>query len=482
MSGVSAYVPKNMAAEFLGTFLLVFAVGCHTLNGALNTTFTGLSVGATLMVLVYALGPVSGAHLNPAVTLSTAITGKKPWGEALVYMAIQLAATFFSSMLVWLLFGVGHVTFGPKMEALPMLMVFGVEMLYTFMLCLVVLSTACVKQANTYFGMAIGFVVVAAAYAVGWISGACLNPAVSLGVNLSSYLSDYYFGWFLFYWAAEFTGAALASLAFFALRPGEFEGESEGKAPGDVSLTVKCMAECIGTFFLVLTVGLNVVQGPSNPAAVVSIAAALMAMIYALGPVSGAHLNPAVTVAITIRSKDFGAGSAFSYIGAQLVGAAMAGLSYYLLSTFQSFPLGNADGYPLTKWPMVDSWMGVGIAEFIFTFVLCYVVLATATASNAVNDMFGLCIGFSVIVGGYAIGPISGGSLNPAVSFAIDFTHLVANAVNGEFHERFWHCFVYAFFECLAGAAAALVFCVTHPEDIAGYSNVKDEVAETKYV
>ena len=68
-----------------------------------------------------------------------------------------------------------------------------------------------------------------------------------------------------------------------------------------MGLGVKCVAECIGTFFLVLTVGLNVVQGTTNSAAVLSIAAELVAMIYALGPVSGAHLNPAVTVAVGIR-------------------------------------------------------------------------------------------------------------------------------------------------------------------------------------
>jgi len=390
-------VPKHMAAEFLGTFLLVFAVGCHTLNGALDTAFTGLSVGSTLMVLVYALGPVSGAHLNPAVSFATAIAGKKSWPEALVYMAIQLAATFFASLLVWVLFGVGHVTFGPKLEPLPMMVVFGVEMLYTFMLVLVVLSCACVREPNSYYGLAIGFVVVSAAYAGGWVSGACLNPAVSLGLNLSSLLSDYYFGWFAFYWAAELAGAGLAALAFYVIRPAEFE-EDSSKSPGDVGLGVKCVAECIGTFFLVLTVGLNVVQGTTNSAAVLSIAAELVAMIYALGPVSGAHLNPAVTVAVGIRSSSFGVGSAVAYMGAQLVGGLVAGLAYFLLSTFQSFPLGSADGYPLTNWPIVDSWFGVAIAEFVFTFILCYVVLATATAPMAAKDMFGLAIGFSVRV------------------------------------------------------------------------------------
>ena len=68
--------------------------------------------------------PITDLWEFRAVTLSTAIVGKKPWGEAFVYMAIQLAGTFFASMLVWLLFGVGHVTFGPTFEAVPMLTVY----------------------------------------------------------------------------------------------------------------------------------------------------------------------------------------------------------------------------------------------------------------------------------------------------------------------------------------------------------------------
>jgi glycerol uptake facilitator-like aquaporin len=69
-----------------------------------------------------------------------------------------------------------------------------------------------------------------------------LNPAVSLGLNMSSYLSDYYFGWFAFYWAAEMAGAALAALAFSVLRPAESE-EGSSKSPGDVGLGVKVISQ-----------------------------------------------------------------------------------------------------------------------------------------------------------------------------------------------------------------------------------------------
>merc|ERR1719271_1497846 len=158
------------------------------------------------------------------------------------------------------------------------------EVAYTFMLCFVVLRAA-VSQMNPanneYFGLAIGFVIVAGGYAAGWISGGAFNPAVAIGLDVAS--AGLGFGYCALYTVFEFLGAALAVAAH------NFVDDKPGHSGA------KALSEFLGTFFLVLTVGLNVTGG--SPAPALSIGASLMCMIYALGSVSGAHFNPAVTLA-----------------------------------------------------------------------------------------------------------------------------------------------------------------------------------------
>jgi len=469
---------KQLLSEFLGTFLLVFTVSCHVLNEAPDTTFVALSIASVLMITVYAMGPVSGANFNPAVTLAITLSKKKEWTECLHYVISQLAGALCASVMACLLWGNGEVHFGPPFDVIAMLSVFLVEAFYTAMLCFVVLSTACVEKSNQYFGLAIGFVIVAGGSAGGWVSGGAFNPAVALGINMSAFFHSLHMGWFVFYWAAECIGACIAAALFAFLRPGEFEGDAKGQDPGEVELGKKLVAEALGTCVLVVTVGLNVLKPAeaANPDAILSIAASLLCMVYALGPVSGAHLNPAVTVAVALRKgpEAFPSATALAYIAAQLGGGIFAGLAYFTMSAFHSFPLGHPDGYPVVDWPLSGSWFGVALAEFTFTFLLAYVVLATATVSTpAAGDMFGLAIGFAVVAGAYAISPISGGSLNPAVSVAIDLTHLMGFAINNaSFHSRFWHCAVYSAFELLGGVLAAVVFSATHPEE--GYTAIEE--------
>merc|ERR1719453_1248639 len=157
------------------------------------------------------------------------------------------------------------------------------EFLYTFMLCFVVLNVACSKMhagKNQFYGLAIGFVVVAGGYGAGHISGGCFNPAVAIGIDVSS--AGLGFGWCLVYTIFEFIGAALAAVLFQVCRPEEKDEEAE---PGNYEIASKVLSEFLGTYFLVLTVG--------SKAPVFSIAASLMCMIFALGTCSGAHFNPA---------------------------------------------------------------------------------------------------------------------------------------------------------------------------------------------
>merc|ERR1719473_2035613 len=191
------------------------------------------------------------------------------------------------------------------------------EVLYTFMLCFVVLNvaTAAKNAGNQFFGLAIGFVIIAGGYAAGNISGGAFNPAVALGIDVSS--AGMGFGWGFAYAGYELLGAVLAAGLFRVVRPDEFGGDE------NYSLGTKLVSEFLGTFFLVLTVGLNVLG--KSPAPVFSIGSALMCMIYALGNCSGAHFNPAVTLAIICSGRNkCPVSEGIAYMFAQITGGIFA--------------------------------------------------------------------------------------------------------------------------------------------------------------
>merc|ERR1719274_309486 len=188
-------------------------------------------------------------------------------------------------------------------------------------------------------------------------------------------------------------------------------------------------------------------------------------MIYALGAVSGAHFNPAVTLAIFLYGRNKipgGATEMGAYMATQILAGIMAAFTYVAIYKGDTFPLQPGKGYGHGEAAM---------AEIVFTFVLCFVVLSVATSKDASSQMFGLAIGSCVTVGGNAIGSISGGSLNPAVSFGID----VGSAwINGA-----WNCLLYSAYEFIGAALAAGVFYATRPGEFAKSSIVLEEAKET---
>jgi aquaporin Z len=200
----------------------------------------------------------------------------------------------------------------------------------------------------------------------------------------------------------------------------------------------KLIVEAIGTFFLVFTIGLMVIgtEGTVAALAPLAIASALMVMVYAGGHISGAHYNPAVTVAVWLRGRAK-AGEVLPYWIAQVGGALLASFVVRYLR----------GGTAIT--PMSPELGPALLAEFLFTFALCYVVLNVATARGTDgNSNYGLAIGFTVLTGAYAVGSISGGAFNPAVAVGITAMGLSAVA-------NLW---IYLAAELLAGAAAALLF------------------------
>lgn len=207
------------------------------------------------------------------------------------------------------------------------------------------------------------------------------------------------------------------------------------------------VTECIGTFFLVLTIGLTVLA--ETPFAALAIGSALMVMVYMGGHVSGAHYNPAVTLAVYLRGK-LELRDVAPYMAAQVAGALLASLVVYVLvgATFAPAPSPDA------------SLPAVLLTEFLFTFALALVVLGTATSvETAGNSYYGLAIGFTVMVGAFAGGGISGGAFNPAVGLG----PILVNVFFGGGVADVW---IYLVAPLLGGAAAASVFKLQHPHEV----------------
>jgi len=440
-------------SEFVGTFLLIFTVGCNVITG--QPVWGGVSIACVLTVAIYALGKSSGANFNPAVSLALGMAGKLEWKEVAIYIVVQILAGVVAAFAYVGMFGM-HLAFNLQpTRGHSWWQACLVETIYTFMLCFVVLNVAASKVhagQNQFYGLAIGFVIVAGAYGAGTVSMGCFNPAVAFALDTASFWIGFQYG--PIYMIFEFIGGALAAVLFKICRPEESEEplaslpQENGKPiVPEYPMSSKLLSEFLGTYMLVLTVGLNVLGG--SQAAAFSIAASLMCMIFALGTCSGAHFNPAVTVAIIASGRDkCSVGDGVQYILVQIVAGVFAAFTYASIMNGETFQLK----------PDLYKWHQVVIAEFVFTFVLAFVVLSVATVRDALSQYFGFAIGMCVTVGGFAIGKVSGGSLNPAVSIGISSSHILGGG-------GFWPCLIYSLVEIAAGAAAAGAFMVTQPSE-----------------
>ena len=200
------------------------------------------------------------------------------------------------------------------------------------------------------------------------------------------------------------------------------------------------IAELVGTFVFVFAIIGAVNSG--SPLTPLAIGFALMIMVYATGHISGAHLNPAVSVGVWLRGA-IGLVGLGVYIVAQLVGAALAA------------------ALSLVLWPAAEAPVAVEVgpailAEALWTFVLVYVVLNVATSKDHPNNSFyGLAIGITVFVGAVGLGSVSGGGFNPAVALGLSIT--------GQFDwANYW---IYLLAPVVGGAIAAVVFRVLNAHD-----------------
>jgi aquaporin Z len=203
------------------------------------------------------------------------------------------------------------------------------------------------------------------------------------------------------------------------------------------------LVELIGAFFLVLVIGLTVIEPGERTVPSLAIGAMLMVMVYAGGHVSGGHYNPAVTLAMWLRGK-----CAAKDVAPYMLAQALGGVAAALVVRFCK-PGANVVAFN----PAVGSAL---LVEILFTFALCYVVLNTATSKkNAGNSYYGLAIGFTLFAGAMAGGAISGGAYNPAVACGVVVMGL----------GTLGNIWIYLVANFAGGALAAVAYKTINPEE-----------------
>ena len=202
---------KKYITEIIGTFFLVLIIGL---------TGNPIAIGLGLAVLVYMGAHISGAHYNPAVTLAMYINDQIDIKESGKYVASQLIG---SVIAVFILTELGQDSFSVVSKTTEIQSFFVAEILFTFLLVFVILNVALNKdlKGNQFYGLAIGLTVTAGAFSVGDISGAVLNPAVSFGPSLMSFIDPQVIGnnvsssdFFVYFLITGITGSVLASYLY----------------------------------------------------------------------------------------------------------------------------------------------------------------------------------------------------------------------------------------------------------------------------
>jgi len=215
MIKASFFIMKNkLIAEFIGTYFLYLLIGmCVTPTGA--GAFTPLAVGIGLAALVYSCGHISKAHFNPATTVTYLTAGTHPKKEFLPFVAIILLGAIAAAFTIRILNPDGLQSVEPI--EINYLKVMVAEFAFTFALMWVILNVAIAKgtAGNPFYGIAIGAIVTGGAYAVGPISFAAFNPAVTLALSLNGFLP-----WSALpvYVAVQCVAAAAAGLVFKSMK------------------------------------------------------------------------------------------------------------------------------------------------------------------------------------------------------------------------------------------------------------------------
>lgn len=367
----------------------------------------GLDDGLLYVALSYMAKYVSGAHFNPAVTIAHAIDGYADCKTVGLYALIQIVTAIATGCLGAYLYGMP----AGKAEATDLRLAAGI-LFFTFSLCLVHLGVVAEQKGNGYFGLAVGFTMFSGFLAFGDAETAMYNPAVAIGTWVANGLLGSGFDFttgpltdLAVLTFVPFLGAALAGLVHRIFGLDSTAGEER---------LAKLAAEGVGTFLVTLT--LTMATG--------SVGLMIVAVTYATARISGAHLNPAITLVHYLRG-DVDATDLWTYSASQSVGALLAGL----VAVFEGgafLPQVSSTATPLL----------ILSAEILFSFAICLVHADVLTAKGPLsgregNDYFGVAMGCTILAGFMVASPTSGGVFNPAIGLALWLANGIASGSFG---------------------------------------------------
>lgn len=409
-------------SEFLGTFFLGLIVSCSKINSDTNITPFAVTLG--LICLIYTFAPFSGSQFNPAVTLGLVLRNKLNFFEGIYCMIFQFFGAIFSSWISLLIYDgdLDAIAYPAIADPSRRGQALVAESLLTFLLVSVVLNVATTKSQsnNSYFGIAVAFVILSGSITLGDVSGACFNPAIATLTLIQGKYDDLWV-----YILAGLIGGGFAGILFRILNPGEVISSDPilqlmskalfNPTGNNARLLAMLFQEFIGTFFISWTVAISI--NCDIMMAAVAIGAIIAALVYSGSTVSGSHYNPSITLGIYLRGK---------FEQPQL----MRGIDVLPYIIVQCF--GSICGAFIASVTIGDGWDDIKseyhnkseahtdfasiCCEIMFTFLLLMAVFSCGTQESvAGNSYFGFAIGFAVISGVVTFGSICGGVFNPAI-------------------------------------------------------------------
>ena len=208
---------NKLLVEFIGTFALILIGGAAVVQ-SMDTGLVGIAFahGFTVMIMIYAFGSISGAYINPAVTIGVFLIKAIGLKEAFLYILAQLLGAIFGAYILTIFFGSTDINIGAThpSESVSLISAFIIELVLTFFLVNSVLHCAVDNKAGKFAGLAIGSTLFVCILAGGPMTGASLNPARSFGPMVIS--GDFEF--ILLYFLGPIGGAILAALIFKVLK------------------------------------------------------------------------------------------------------------------------------------------------------------------------------------------------------------------------------------------------------------------------